>query len=111
MHDFTPRDYIPVQLWRDSYQPPFFTFVEKVPISKIKIDNRLFAWQNRVSPSRVDFIVENFDIDFWMPIIVNSDYYLLDGQHRLRVANKLKLKYVDAIIVEEILDNHNSAKV
>jgi len=86
MYKNKPREYIPVQLWKDSYKPPFFTFVERVPISKIKIDKKFFAWQNKVNPIHVDFIVENFDSDFWMPIIVNPDYYLLDGQHRLQVA-------------------------
>jgi hypothetical protein len=55
----------------------------------------------QVSRSRVDFIVKNFDIDFWMPILINSEYFLLDGQHRLEVAKKLGLKYIDAVIVKE----------
>ena len=99
------KDYIPVELWRNTYTNPqmarSFTFVEKVPLSKIKIDKSLFSWQNEVSPSRVDFIVKNFDLDFWMPIIINSDYFLLDGQHRLLVAKKLGLKYIDAVIDNE----------
>lgn len=111
MHKGRTRDYIPVQLWKDSYKPPFFTYVERVPISKIKIDKRLFAWQNEVNTFQVDFIVENFDIDFWMPIIVNSDYFLLDGQHRLQVANKLQLKYIDIVIAEETPNKDNSVKV
>ena len=99
------KNYIPAELWKDSYTNPTigesFTFVEKVPLSKIKIDKSLFSWQNEVSSSRVDFIVENFDIDFWMPILINSDYFLLDGQHRLQVAKRLKLKYIDVVIDKE----------
>lgn len=96
------KGYIPVELWRDSYRSQVmrqsFTFVERVPISKIKIDKSFFSWQNEISQSLVDFIVENFDADFWMPIIVNSDYFLLDGQHRLQVARKLDLEYIDVVI-------------
>lgn len=95
------RDYIPVELWRDTFKPPSFTFVKKVPLNKIKIDKNLFAWQNEVDPSQVDFIAENFDPDFWMPVTVNSEYYLLDGQHRLQVARKMRLKYIDVVIDNE----------
>jgi ParB-like chromosome segregation protein Spo0J len=35
-----------------------------------------------------------------MPILVNTDFFLLDGQHRLQVAKKLGLKYVDVAIVK-----------
>jgi hypothetical protein len=99
------KTYIPAELWKTAYtSPPIansFTFVEKVPLSKIKIDKSLFSFQNDVSPTLVDFIVENFDKNFWMPILVNSDFFLLDGQHRLRVAKKLGLKYIDVAIVNE----------
>ncbi len=95
------RDYIPVELWKDSYKPPTFCFVERVPISSIAIDKKYFAWQNEVDPTQVDFIAENFDIDFWMPVIVNPEFYLLDGQHRLQVAEKLGLKYIDVVIDNE----------
>lgn len=97
--------YIPVELWRDTYTNPqiakSFTFIERVPLSDIKIDKSLFSWQNEVSPSQVDFMVENFNVDFWMPILINSDYFLLDGQHRLQAAKKLGLKYIDVVIDNE----------
>ena len=99
------KNYIPVELWRSTYTNPTmaetFAFVEKVPLSKIRLDKKLFSWQNEVSPSFVDFIVENFDIDFWMPILVNPDYFLLDGQHRLQAARKMGLKYLDVVINKE----------
>lgn len=99
------KNYIPAELWKDSYKSPqmqkSFTFVEKVPLSRIKIDKRLFSFQNDVSASFVNFIVENFDKDFWMPVLVNADFFLLDGQHRIQVAKKLGLKYIDVAIVKE----------
>jgi hypothetical protein len=98
------KNYIPAELWKDTYKSASleksFTFAEKVPLSKIKIDKSLFSFQNNVNPSFVDFIVENFDRDFWMPILVNADFFLLDGQHRLQVAKKLGLKYIDVAIVK-----------
>ena len=108
-HDM--RDYIPVELWKDSYKLPYFTFIERVPVSKIKIDKGLFAWQNEVDLSQVDFITKNFDIDFWMPITVNQDYYLLDGQHRLQVAEKLGLKYIDVVIDNETKKRHHYQQI
>ena len=99
------RDYIPVELWRSTYADPqiakLFTFVERVPISDIKIDKRLFSWQNEIDPAQVDSIVGNFDVDFWMPIMVNPGYFLLDGQHRLQAADKLGLKYIDVVVKYE----------
>lgn len=94
------------EIWKDTYSRPeikqSFQLVEKVPISTIKIDKRLFAWQNEVDFSQVDFIIENFNRDFWMPILVNQDYFLLDGQHRLQVARKMGVDFIDvAVQIEE----------
>jgi hypothetical protein len=98
----TMKNYIPVELWKSTFsKPPFLVFVEKVPLSKIKIDKSLFSFQNEVDPEHVNFMAKNFDIDFWMPIIVTPDYFLLDGQHRLQVAKKLGLKYIDVVIDSE----------
>ena len=95
--------YIPVsEIWKKTFTLPEFreiwTIEDRVPISKIRIDKRLFAWQNEVDLSQVEFIVENFNLDFWMPIMVNPDYFLLDGQHRLKVAERLGLEYIDTVI-------------
>jgi hypothetical protein len=72
--------------------------VDKVQISNIKIDARLFSYPNKVDLSEVETIIENFDEDRWEPIQVNEDYYLLDGQHRLKVAQRMKLNYIDVIV-------------
>jgi ParB-like chromosome segregation protein Spo0J len=34
----------------------------------------------------------------WIPITVNKELYLLDGQHRLEAAKRMKLKYIDVVI-------------
>jgi hypothetical protein len=72
--------------------------VDKVQISKIKINPRLFSYPNHVDLSEVETIIENFEEDKWEPIRINEDFYLLDGQHRLMVAQKMKLKYIDVIV-------------
>jgi hypothetical protein len=100
------KKYIPIsEIWKETYsRPPVaisFTLVEKVPITEIKIDKRLFSWQNKVDKSQVDFIIKNFDQDFWMPILVNRCYFLLDGQHRLRVAKRMGLEFIDVVIDKE----------
>lgn len=98
--------YIPTsEIWKETYAKPqtmkSFSLVERVPLSKIKIDKNRFSWQNAVDPARVNFIAQHFDLDFWMPVLVDPDYFLLDGQHRLRVAKKLGLKFIDVAIDNE----------
>jgi len=102
----TKKRYIPMgEIWKETYLHPqsmkSFQLVEKVPISKITIDKRLFSWQNEVDFSQVDFIVKNFDNDFWIPILINRDYFLLDGQHRLQVAMRMGLEFIDVVIDNE----------
>ena len=99
----TRRKYIPIDpIWKETYARPeimrAFTLIEKVPLSTIKIDKRHFSWQNDVDFSQVEFILMNFNRDFWMPILVNRDYFLLDGQHRLQVAKRLGLELIDVVI-------------
>jgi hypothetical protein len=100
------KTYIPIgEIWKETYsRPPIaisFVLVERVPISRIKINKRLFSWQNEVDQSQVNFMLKNFDQDFWMPILVNRDYFLLDGQHRLRVAKRMGLTFIDVVIDKE----------
>jgi hypothetical protein len=97
------KNYIPIGIiWKETYSRPeimaSFTLVEKVPLSKIITDKSLFSWQNEVDSFQVEFILENFDRDFWMPILVNEDFFLLDGQHRLEVAKRKGLEFIDVVI-------------
>jgi hypothetical protein len=70
----------------------------KFPIEKIKIDKSLFAYQNDVLQSDVLYMLMNFDREVWMPITINKNYYLLDGQHRLELARQMGLSFIDVII-------------
>lgn len=96
------RNYIPVKKhWLEmceKYDRPYRMPVLKFPIEKIKIDKSLFAYQNEVSQSEVLYMLMNFDRSVWMPITINKDYYLLDGQHRLEVARQMGLSFIDVII-------------
>lgn len=70
----------------------------KTPIEKIKVDKTLFSFQNEVNWTEVEYISKNFEIGAWFPIMVNRDFFLLDGQHRLAAAQNMKLKYLDVVI-------------
>jgi hypothetical protein len=100
------KKYVPIgEIWKEAYSSPqlmkSFTLVERVPLINVKIDKKFFSWPNEVDFEQVDFIIKNFDQDFWMPIMVNKDYFLLDGQHRLQVAKQLGLKFIDVVIVDQ----------
>ena len=97
------KEYIPSpQHWKDMYTHKEYGGkwmpVDKVPIEKIKFDRRLLSYPNEVDHSEVVYMLVNFDQEVWMPITVNEDFYLLDGQHRLQVARQLCLKYIDVIV-------------
>ncbi len=104
------RGYIPTKKhWFEmvtKYDKPYWTPYKKFPIEKIKIDKRLFSYQNEVSKPDVFYMLVNFDREVWMPITLNKDYYLLDGQHRLEVARQMGLSFIDAIIQDtELLES------
>lgn len=72
--------------------------MSKTPIEKIKVDKTLFSFQNEVNWIEVEYISKNFEIGAWFPIMVNRDFFLLDGQHRLAAAQRMKLQYLDVVI-------------
>ena len=72
--------------------------VTKIPIEEIKIDRSLFSFQNDVNWNEVEYMSKNFEQGAWFPIMVNPNYFLLDGQHRLATAKKMKLKFIDVVV-------------
>lgn len=96
------REYIPVyKHWFSMYthfEKLYFTVLKHIPIKQIRIDNKYFEYPNEVNDSNVIFMVQHFRRSAWMPITLNSELYLLDGQHRIAAARKLGLKYIDAVI-------------
>lgn len=83
----------------------YFISVRKVPLENIKIDKGLMSFSNPVYESNVQTILEHFNEWAWFPILINKDYFLLDGQHRIEVARRLNLRFIDAII-----DNQEAVK-
>jgi len=79
-------------------------------IKNIKIDKSLFCFQNEIIDSVVDSIITNFNLIFWIPITVNKNYYLLDGQHRLEAAKRMNLQYIDVIVQDTELLEANKTK-
>lgn len=99
----TRKQYIPtLNHWHSMFLNPSFggrwTIENRISVSEIKTDKSLFSFRNEVSESRVDSMVEEFNIEYWIPIMVNPEYFLLDGQHRLQTAKRLGLKYIDVIV-------------
>ena len=101
------RDYIKApQHWKNMFiRNLSFKPEDKVPIKKIKIDRKLFAFDNPVDMDNVHYMLMNFSKDIWMPITVNENYYLLDGQHRLALAKLFGLNYIDIVIEDADLIN------
>ena|GEM_PF-4737896 len=63
------------------------------------------SFPNPIYEGTVQTILEHFNEYAWFPILINKDYFLLDGQHRLEVAHRLNLRFIDAII-----DNQEAVK-
>ena len=100
------------ELFVDRYDKPYWTPVNKVEINNIKIDKSLMSFDNPIYESTLEDILYGFDLYQWIPITVNKDYYLLDGQHRLEAAKRMKLKYIDVVIQNtELLESNKSNKV
>lgn len=72
--------------------------MSKIPIEKIKVDKSLFSFQNEVNWGDVEYMSKNFEVSAWFPVMVNPEFFLLDGQHRLAAAQKMKLRYLDVVI-------------
>ena len=70
----------------------------KIPIEKLKIDKTLFSFQNDVDMDAVEYMCKNFEVGAWYPLMVTPNFFLLDGQHRLAAAQKMKLHYIDVVI-------------
>lgn len=111
------QDYIPAlklnkeDLFVSRFDKPYWTPKDKVYIDEIKIDKNLFAFNNQVIDSAVNTIVSDFNLISWIPITVNKDLYLLDGQHRLEAAKRMKLKYIDVVIQDtELLEENKTTK-
>ena len=104
------KDYIPTYFGDDSFRI-VGTIERKVDIKKLRIDKKRLSYANPIYAETVNNIVNNFHIEGWEPIWVDDEYCIRDGQHRYTAAKKMKLKYVDVLMLNyETLanDNYNS---
>lgn len=90
----TSSKYIPSpEHWKEMFNKyPFYAVKEQIAISEIKVNRALFAFNNEVRHGDVDYMLNNFELDAWMPVTVTEKMFLLDGQHRLACAKKLGLE-------------------
>lgn len=72
--------------------------ITKVPIKAIKEPN---IYPNEIEPQSICYILSNFYPEAWEPVMVDDNFFLRDGQHRLEVARRLGLKYIDVILIPE----------
>lgn len=103
------RNYIPVKkYWFESYtkfDKPYYTPCMKFPIEKIKIDESFYADKQRIFRADVFYMLVNFDREAWEPILINTDYLLMDGYHRVEVAKQMGLSFIDAVMADtELLE-------
>lgn len=113
--NYNKIDYIPAldinkyDLFVKNYTRPYWTIKEKENVDNIKFDKNRLSFHNPIYESTVLNIIENFDILGWIPITLDKEYYLLDGQHRLEAARRMKLKYIDVVIQDtELLEDNKS---
>jgi len=90
-----------------NFDKPYWTPKDKVKIDNIIVDKSLHCQKNDILESTIIKIISNFDLLFWIPITINKDYFLLDGQHRLEAAKRMKLKFIDVIIQDTRLIESN----
>ena len=94
-----------------NFDKSFWKPIDKMEIDKIRIDKSLFSYNNEIMESTVLQIISNFDLLFWIPITLNKDYYLLDGQHRLEAAKRMNLKFIDVVVQDtKLLESNISTK-
>lgn len=81
--------------WKDMFtQYPMYKVIERFPIPKIKMRKL----RNDVNSNDVLYMLMNFNKDAWMPVTLDQEYFLLDGQHRLELAKQMCLEYIDVVI-------------
>lgn len=98
-------DYIPViknnyEMW-SRINVPYYIAAPKIPINEIIIDKKFVP--NPLCEETVQTISNYFYEWNWYPIIIDENYFLRDGQHRIEFARRKGLRYIDAIIQHSVL--------
>lgn len=82
----------------------FYEIRKKFPIHKIQLK----PLHNKVDKKEVLYMLMNFNKDAWIPITLDKDYFLTDGQHRLELARQFGMEFIDVVILDEKKLNQNS---
>jgi len=69
--------------------------MDKISVRKIKVGK---DFPNEANDNDVTYMINNFYEDAWDSIVVDENYYLLDGRHRLTLAERAGFKYIDVIV-------------
>lgn len=90
------KDYIPCpQHWKDMFEKyPFYNVISKFPVKNIRRKKLV----NQVDRKEVFFMLLNFEKEAWMPIMLDENSFLIDGQHRLELARQMGLLYIDVVV-------------
>lgn len=90
------KKYIPCEKhWKDMFaQYSMFKVIEKFPLKMIG-KKKL---RNDLNTEDVLYMLLNFNQEAWMPLTLDEQNFLIDGQHRLELAKQMCLEYVDVVI-------------
>jgi len=79
-----------------------------LPIKKIKIDESYYADKQEMFKADVFYMLANFDRKAWAPVMIDKSGLLLDGYHRVEVANQQGLSFIDVVIQDnDLLEGGN----
>lgn len=85
--------------WLNMYeQYDFFKVQKRFPINKIQLK----PLRNKVDKNEVLYMLMNFDKEAWMPVTLDENYFLTDGQHRLELARQFGMEFIDVVIDKNI---------
>lgn len=100
------KKYIPCEKhWKDMFaQHSMYKVIEKFPLKMI----RKKKLRNDLNAGDVLYMLLNFNQEAWMPITLDKDYFLTDGQHRLELARQFGMEFIDVVILDEKKLEQNS---
>lgn len=77
---------------------PIWSIRRQVAVHTIMIGKLDAPYPNPLDCGEVETILAYFDREQWLPIMLDHEGFLLDGQHRLEVCCRKELFFVDAVV-------------
>ena len=78
-------------------QYDFYDIRRKFPIHRIQLK----PLRNKVDKKEISYMLMNFNNEAWMPITLDNNYFLTDGQHRLELARQFGMEFIDVVILDK----------